>query len=122
MRLFEFPATFVQIQLASQLHVQLALSTSRYLALLHAAMSGKAKSVRKMLPVIPAGVEPAVSPRIVRSGPIQTSLSHSPLDLLLDTTMTSSLSRPRTHPGKSSKEGEDSSVTVAVRVRPLNKR
>jgi hypothetical protein len=73
-------------------------------------MAAKAKPVR-VLPVIPAGVEPVLSPRATRvesppppkSG--STSLALKPKGL-----------------GNASGEGEGTSVVVAVRVRPFSKR
>lgn len=94
-------------------------------------MSGKTKPVRKRLPVIPAGVEPAVSPQVHRSIPALISLAHSPLLPRSPSVSAVSLRKsqvPSKHKEggpvvrKPSSEGEDSSVTVAVRVRPLNKR
>ena len=97
------------------------------------SMSSKVKAARKVLPVIPAGVEPAVSPRTSRANAaLATPVAHSPLISrsgnnvsLLSRSQPASRRSKDVAPGplrKPSREGEDSSVRVAVRVRPLSKR
>ena len=81
-------------------------------------MSVKPKSVR-VLPVIPAGVEPVLSPRAVlaqtlppaQQRPGKGSISKSKVRAK----DASSVLKPPN-------DGEDSSVKVAVRVRPFSKR
>lgn len=86
--------------------------TSHYAGNLAFVMSAieEAKSIRrKLLPAIPVGVEPAVSPALA-------FLPRSP---------NVSTRAPPTKVARSqglSSEGEDSCVRVAVRVRPFSKR
>lgn len=89
--------------------------------------NGKAKSARKkLLPAIPAGVEPAVSPHMARPNLALASFTHSPLlprspniSTHINKSQVSSKPKDKQRP---SNEGEDSAVTVAVRVRPFSKR
>ena len=84
--------------------------------------SGKAKASarKKLLPVIPTGVEPAMSPHLT---PPNLDYSQSPL---LPRTVNPPSSNKKQTSGKTNSrvpgEGEDSAVRVAVRVRPFSKR
>lgn len=92
-------------------------------------MNGKAKPVR-MLPVVPAGVEPALPPRAAPTNPALASLIHFPILSKSGNTsvpLNKSKATPRSKDGSSVRkpscgEGEDASVKVAVRVRPFSKR
>ena len=90
-------------------------------------MSGKPKPVRKLLPVIPAGVEPAVSPGLARSKALLPRASTSSVSKTCrDAGKNQIIPRAKELPAapslKAYNEGEDSSVQVAVRVRPFSKR
>lgn len=82
-------------------------------------MSGRPKPVRKLLPVIPAGVEPAVSPGVARSKAFlpRASLVGKTRDTGKNQTAPRTKELPPAY-----NEGENSSVKVAVRVRPFSKR
>ena len=101
------------------------------------------KAVRKVLPVIPAGVEPALSPRVPHSSkPVLSLLAHSPLlprssslphskvAQLKAKENCDSISAGGLHNSRverkvqrsAGEDGEDSAVTVAVRVRPFSRR